>query len=88
MSGWKLLEKILNEGKSCIKRISELLESMESQKIVAWKEIGYNESEIEMLREANAILSVKDKKTWHTDKKIARKLMKEARESLNKRLND
>ena len=70
------------------KRISELLESMESQKIVAWKEIGYNESEIEMLREANAILSVKDKKTWHTNKKIARKLMKEARESLNKRLND
>jgi hypothetical protein len=70
------------------KKISELLESMESQKIVAWKEIGYNESEIKMLREANAILSVKDKKTWHTDKKVARKLMKDARESLNKRLND
>ena len=52
------------------------------------KEYSYNESEIKMLREANAILSVKDKKTWHTDKKVARKLMKDARESLNKRLND
>jgi hypothetical protein len=41
-----------------------------------------------MLREANAMLTVKDKESWHTDKKVARKLMKEARESLNKRLND
>ena len=41
-----------------------------------------------MLREANAILAIRDKKTWHTDKKVARKLMKEARESLNKRIND
>ena len=70
------------------KRIAEQLESIEERKIVAWKETGYNDKEIEMLREANAILSVKDKETWHTDKKVARKLMKEARESLNKRLND
>ena len=70
------------------KRIAEQLESIEERKIEAWKETGYNDKEIEMLREANAILSVRDKETWHTDKKIARKLMKEARESLNKRLND
>jgi hypothetical protein len=70
------------------KRIAEQLESIEERKIEAWKETGYNDKEIEMLREANAILSVRDKETWHTDKKVARKLMKEARESLNKRLND
>lgn len=70
------------------KRIAEQLESIEERKIVAWKETGYNDKEIEMLREANAILAIKDKKTWHTDKKVARKLMKEARESLNKRIND
>ena len=70
------------------KRLTEQLESIEERKIEAWKDTGYNDKEIEMLREANAILSVKDKETWHTDKKVARKLMKEARESLNKRLND
>jgi hypothetical protein len=70
------------------KRIAEQLESIEERKIVAWKETGYNDKEIEMLREANAILAIRDKKTWHTDKKVARKLMKEARESLNKRIND
>lgn len=70
------------------KRIAEQLESIEERKIEAWKDTGYNDKEIEMLREANAILSVRDKETWHADKKVARKLMKEARESLNKRLND
>lgn len=70
------------------KRISEKLESIEGIKIAAWKDEGYNDKEIEMLREANAILAVKDKYTWHSDKKVARKLMNDARESLNKRLND
>jgi trehalose/maltose hydrolase-like predicted phosphorylase len=70
------------------KKIAEQLESIEESKIIAWKEVGYNDKEIEMLREANAILSVRDKETWQTDKKVARKLMKDARESLNKRLND
>ncbi len=70
------------------KKIAEQLESIEESKIIAWKEVGYNDKEIKMLREANAILSVRDKETWQTDKKVARKLMKDARESLNKRLND
>ena len=70
------------------KRIASQLESMEESQIIAWKEVGYNDKEIKMLREANAMLTVKDKESWHTDKKVARKLMKEARESLNKRLND
>lgn len=70
------------------KGIAERLESIEERQIIAWREVGYNEDEIKMLREANAILSVKDKETWKADKKEARQLMKEARESLNKRLND
>jgi len=70
------------------KKITEQLESIEERKIVAWKETGYNDKEIEMLREADAILTVKYKETWHTDKKVARNLMRDARESLNKRLND
>ena len=70
------------------KSIAERLESIEERQIVAWQEVGYNENEIKLLREANAILMVKDKETWHTDKKEARQLMKDARESLNKRLND
>ncbi len=67
---------------------SEQFEIIEGKKIIAWKAMGYNDKEIEMLREANAILIVKDKKMWHADKKEARLLMKKARESLNKRLND
>ncbi len=70
------------------KGIAERLESIEERQIIAWREVGYNEDEIKMLREANAILSVKDKETWKADKKEARQIMKEARESLNKRLND
>jgi hypothetical protein len=70
------------------KSIAERLESIEERQIVAWREVGYNENEIKLLREANAILMVRDKDTWQSDKKDARKMMREARESLNKRLND
>jgi hypothetical protein len=61
------------------------LEEIESKKISVWKEEGYNDKEITKLREAYSIMSVKDKSTWHTDKKIARNLIKEARLSLQKR---
>lgn len=70
------------------KKLSEQLESIEERQIEVWREIGYNEDEIKMLREANAILMVKNRETWKADKKEARKIMKDARESLNKRLND
>jgi len=92
----ELTRESLEQGKeihaanvdSAEKKIAGQLESIEERKIVAWKEIGYNDKEIEMLREADAILTVKYKETWHTDKKVARNLMRDARESLNKRLND
>lgn len=69
-------------------KIAEQLEAAEERKIVAWREEGFNDKEIEMLREANAILSIRHKETWHTDKKVARKLIREARESLNSRRDD
>lgn len=68
--------------------IANQLEEIESKKIEGWKAEGFNDKEIEMLREANAILTVRDKETWQADKKVARKLMRDARESLNDRKND
>ena len=69
------------------KKIASQLEAAEERQIEVWREVGYDESEIKMLREANAILMVKNKETWKADKKEARQIMKDARESLNKRLN-
>jgi hypothetical protein len=62
-----------------------MLEELESKKIATWQAEGYNDQEIKQLREANSITVVKDKSTWHTEKKIARNLIKEARLSLQKR---
>tara|TARA_R110000796_G_scaffold93919_4_gene198572 strand:- start:618 stop:1007 length:390 start_codon:yes stop_codon:yes gene_type:complete len=62
------------------------LEEIESKKIAGWREEGYTDKEIEQLREAYALTSVKDKTTWKADKKLARNLIKEARLSLQKRL--
>ena len=67
------------------KMLSAKLEEFESAKISQWKEEGYNSKEIEQLREVFAIMMVKDKSTWHTDKKVARKTLKELREKLYQR---
>ena len=61
------------------------LEELENSKIIAWKEEGYTDKEIEKLREASALITIKDKSTWHKDKKVARKTFKELREKLNSR---
>jgi len=61
------------------------LEEIEASKMLAWKTEGYNDKEIEKLREAYSIMAVKNKDTWKTDKKIARNIIKEARLSLQKR---
>jgi hypothetical protein len=52
-----------------------------------WAKIGYNDSEIAMLEEAFFNLSIKNKDTYREDKKAARKLMKDASNSLKSRLN-
>jgi hypothetical protein len=68
------------------KNLTEYLEDKESNAMGFWKEDGYDDKEIKMLREAWAIYAVKDKEKWHQDKRTARKLMKEATDLRNKRL--
>ena len=73
------------------KRIMDQLEEQLAQKAESlketWKQIGYNDAEIEMLSEAFFIMAVKNKQTIREDKKAARKLMKDAKELLIGRLN-
>lgn len=66
---------------------TEHLEAKELVTIENWKASGYSEGEIEKLREAYAILMVKQLSTWHVDKKIARNLIKEVNQSKSKRVN-
>ena len=62
------------------------LEESESKQVSTWKDEGYNDEEIEQLREAYALMAIKNKATWHTDKKVARKIIKDTRSQLQKRL--
>jgi hypothetical protein len=67
------------------KGLVEKLEELESSKITQWKEEGYTDKEIEELREVFATMMVRDKETWHSDKKIARKKLRELRSKLYQR---
>lgn len=73
------------------KKIMDQLEEQLAQKAESlketWKQIGYNDAETEMLSEAFFMTSVKNKQTLREDKKAARKLMKDAKDSLIERLN-
>ena len=69
------------------KSIADSLEKAELKLIENWKVFGYDQNEIDKLREANALLVVKDLSTWKEDKKLARGLMREAKESLILRMN-
>ena len=68
------------------KSIFARFEEIESVKITKWKEEGYTDKEIEQLREAYALIMIKDKTTWHADKKLARKTFKELSLKLQERL--
>lgn len=68
------------------KNIKEQLENIENKKIQEWKDNGYNDTEIELLREANAITLVKDLDAWHKEKRQARQLIKDATKTRNNRL--
>jgi len=60
-------------------RNGELLEAkLESMKNT-WREIGYNDAEINLLEEAWSLTTIKDPETYRADKKRARQLMNEAR---------
>jgi hypothetical protein len=52
-----------------------------------WTEQGYDESEVTLLEKAWRLTTFKNKKTWHSDKKEARKLMKQADVSRKQRNN-
>jgi aspartate/methionine/tyrosine aminotransferase len=67
--------------------IADQLEQKELKMIEEWKEQGYSASEIEKLREAYATFAVRDLSTWHTDKKVARNLIKEVNKSRAERVN-
>jgi hypothetical protein len=69
------------------KSVAEQLEAKELILIENWKTEGYNEAEIEKLREAYATLTIRQLSTWHTDKKIARNLIKEVNQSKAERVN-
>jgi len=59
-------------------RNGELLEAkLESMKNT-WREIGYNDAEINLLEEAWSLTTIKDPETYRADKKRARQLMNEA----------
>ena len=67
------------------KSIYASLEAAEAIHISNWKEEGYTDKEIEKLREAYSLIMIKDKSTWHTDKKVARKTIKELSSKLYNR---
>jgi type II secretory pathway component PulF len=73
------------------KKIMDQIEEQLGQKAESlketWTQIGYNEAEIEMLSEAFSMLSIKNKQTLREDKKAAKNLMKQAKDSLTQRLN-
>jgi hypothetical protein len=69
------------------KSIGDQLEKKELKMIEDWKEQGYSASEIEKLREAYATMTVRSLSTWHTDKKVARNLIKEVNKSRAERVN-
>jgi len=69
----------------CEKANFAILEEIESKKISIWREEGYTDKEIEQLREAYSFFMIKDKSTWHADKKVARKTIKELSLKLQER---
>ena len=62
-----------------------LMEEKLTAVVSGWQTQGYNEDEIALLTEAWKLTTFKNKKTWHADKKTARKLMKQADESRKQR---
>lgn len=93
--GMAWYNKMAEDGKAAheqnVRRNLDKMESQLESKLNSvkktWETIGYNELEISMLAEAWIQTSVKTKETYREDTKIARKLMKEAKESLSARLN-
>jgi hypothetical protein len=69
------------------KSIEDQLQSKEEAQIKFWKELKYNDSEISKLRKANSLLAIKDKETLREDRKEARRIFKEVKQTRNNRIN-
>lgn len=88
-------EKMAEDGKNAhdahVRRVEESIGEQLEVKLNAskktWASIGYNAEEIKLLEEAWSITAVKNKETYRQDKKEAKRLLKEAHESLKSRRN-
>jgi hypothetical protein len=73
-----------------LKRVNDQIEEQLQTKLnnlkETWKSSGYNDQEIKMLEDAFMLTSIKYKDTLRSDRKEARRLMKEARESFQNRI--
>ncbi len=81
-------KEIFNANADAVdKRIAEILEDRELKAIETWKELGYNQPEIDLLREAFAISAVKNKETRKEDKKKVKEIYKTVNSSRLERQN-
>ena len=87
----KMREDGLKMHEAHVNRVNDAIEDALQSKVNSiketWVKIGYNDAEIEMLEEAFLTIAIKNKSTRKEDKKHARKLMKDASNSLQSRLN-
>lgn len=67
-------------------QIEEQLQTRLNNLKETWKSSGYNDQEIKMLEDAFMLTSIKYKDTLRSDRKEARRLMKQARESFQNRI--
>jgi len=73
-----------------LKRVNDQIEEQLQTRLnnlkETWKSSGYNDQEIKMLEDAFMLTSIKYKDTLRSDRKEARRLMKQARESFQNRI--
>jgi len=62
-------------------QIEEKLQSILNSSKETWTGLGYNEAELKMLEEAFSLRSVKNRETLTADRKLAKRLEKEAYQS-------
>ena len=72
-------------------RVNDQIEAQLGAKLESlketWAEVGYNKEEIDLLEEAFALTTIKDKETYRADRKAAQKIYKKVQKSLQERLN-
>ena len=73
------------------KKVNDQIEEQLGSKLNSlketWTKVGYNKEEIDLLEEAFAMTTIKDKETYRADRKAAKKIYRKVQESLEKRLN-